>query len=818
MIQKKAKLNTPAPDDALRVGDFQLLPIIARPPVITSHPIRNFNQTTWGTAELKKGKYEIKYNSIKPTPPALDTITVRVGTAVSWGLYCSDPSNLNNPNDSSNITFTWTRDDFPLHSINQQNNGYGSAFISFTEDECVLGIDGVYVCSLTNEYGTTTSVPFTLRVIELNSDIGLYTNKLLNGDAEGGLDEWNNLDGLVRGVVSMNGSSTSNTLTTYPTYDGYNYGTGKNLRTPLPFRFNSKLNKYQLFYGLYDTWNKLSNGDISNYSIATTALPLLPNWLIYGNTNRRSQVIPNEDYSTSDTPQGFFPGVRHLDRYNRNKPSDITLSDELSISKSRVLNYFTRNNIKIGESSTADFSQNIPLEGLESLIAGQVGGVDYLSAQFFSYVGVAISRYTIKVIINGKTEQFNWFVHKLDIFRSFLEGAGLDQIIPDPGTTIEVIPHADDTTTIYIDTLDSENKVLSTKELPGPTALDIWAVKDKTDWSTSLYPLYVFFKQNNNPITVFGQTYVRSNKIPKLYDTSYNGRGNLIDSNLEYQANSTSDQNAKFIFKRMGEIYAKYNKPWPIKGNWEADQVTEWGKFIPSDANYSRHYRSYVEKGAAAFIAVGGYVNLPPTTTSMNIRIEFNNNSPARIDTNPQGKDWSNPELYNSLFKTSPGGASTTQKSSDQVPRPHYNYGAPRCGITKMKLMIVPNADIASKDHVTYAIPDPQYTIAGVARDLALKPLWDTSTQSSFNYNLIKPRDGMVSPDPTTDFINQQEIADAQTAYNDSLLDPNADGSLDGDIALIESPDSPFNRPADPNASPDSIIRDPFDSGSVETE
>ena len=64
MNQKEAKLSTPAADDALRVGDFQLLPKLARPPVITSHPSRNFNQTTWGALVFDKGKYSIKYNKV----------------------------------------------------------------------------------------------------------------------------------------------------------------------------------------------------------------------------------------------------------------------------------------------------------------------------------------------------------------------------------------------------------------------------------------------------------------------------------------------------------------------------------------------------------------------------------------------------------------------------------------------------------------------------------------------------------------------------------------------------------------------------------
>ena len=825
MNQKKAKLTTPIPDDAIRAGDFQLLPTINRPPVITSHPARNFSQNTWGALVLDNGKYSVKYNDVNSFN---GVFTVRIGTACSWGLYCSDPSNLNNPNDTSNITFVWKRDSFPLHKINRQNNGYGTPFMSFTKEECVQGIDGVYVCELTNRHGTTTSVPFTLRVVDLDNDERLYTNLLLNGDAEGGMDEWINTDGLVRGVTSRTSgiSFSANTLTGYPR-GSLPYGTGADYQAPLEFRFNTKVNKWHLFYGLYNTWYSNTggaNGTLLNYEIPTIdVIKELPEWLQYTNTDLRSQVIANEEYNySSDQPQGFFPAPNYIDKYNRNKNNSVKLSTEFSIAKSRPLNYFTRNTIKFEDPTTTHLDQIIELDGLESLIDGQVGGVSYLSAQFFSYVAIAISRYTIRATINGKLEEFNWFVHKLDTMRSFFSGKSLTRYIPDDFTDIEITPHADDTTTISIDVLNKQNEVLSTKTFEGPKALDIWAVKDKTDWSTSLYGIVQFFAQKNNPIKVFGQTYVRSSEIPKLYDQVTSNAGNLATSNLDEQANGTSDQNAKFVFKRMGGLYAKWNKPFPRTDAWMNDHPNGSNGYLPSQDASSRVEKAYVDRGAEAFMAVGGDITLPSKAVRLRVRVQFTNTSPAREDTNPSNKDWKRPDIYNTLYRIKPGGIETTPDGldADAVPRPYFAYGPPRCGITKMKLLLVPNADVASEKHTTFAIPDPRFTIAGVARDLALKPVWDTSLDSKFTYKLISPEGGMVSPEPSTTLIDQQIIQNAQQGYNNSLIPNNDLGEFAFEEALRKDSIDRDNETTqsiigsiDPQSNEES-----FDSGSIDTE
>ena len=295
---------------------------------------------------------------------------------------------------------------------------------------------------------------------------------------------------------------------------------------------------------------------------------------------------------------------------------------------------------------------------------------------------------------------------------------------------------------------------------------------------------------------MFGQTYVRTDKIPKLFDEAltYPNTGNLAASNMKWLANGTSDQNAKFIFSRMhSEDWNKWNRAFPYP-SWrnEVDDITGPVNTLPDSRLHSRQDKAYVEKGAEAFMAVGGDVTLPPTATQIRVRVEFNNTSPARNDSNPSSKEWSSPEIYASLYRINPGGSPTSKLAADAVPRPYFKYGPPRCGITKMKLVMLPNADLASTKHVTFAIPDPQFTIAGVARDLALQPVWDSSTYKQFTYRVIIPEEGMVSPEALILSVTAEDVQRAQDAYDKSLSDDNdlgdfnSSGKADSEISAEE--------------------------------
>ncbi len=197
MRQNQALLKTTSPDDALRSSDFALLPTNERPPVITSHPIRNFHQLTWASISIND---ELVLKEVKPV---FDTFTIRKGTAIEWSLYCVDPSNLTNINDTSNLKFTWKRDGHDLYAFNRLNEGRGVSTIQYTKEQSTEEIGGEYTCEVSNQVGSTTSVPFTLRILDIDNHDLLYTNLITNGDADGGLDGWTNSDGNVITVPGM---------------------------------------------------------------------------------------------------------------------------------------------------------------------------------------------------------------------------------------------------------------------------------------------------------------------------------------------------------------------------------------------------------------------------------------------------------------------------------------------------------------------------------------------------------------------------------------------------------------------------------------
>lgn len=761
------RITTPQPDDVIRAGDFALLPTITESPIITSHPLRNFHQTTWNSPVINAfGKFEFKPQKVKLN---VDTFTIRKNTALEWGLYCSDPSNVTNPSDISNLTFVWKRDGQPLYKYNRQNEGRGAQFLQISEEDCTEELNGSYTCEVSNDFGTTTSVPFVLEIVDTENTDRLYTNLLLNGDGRGGLDGWTNADGL----VMTDSSNTDNTLnpSSLTTWNGNNFpiSTGSNYRPFIPYKFKGAMAEGNLFYGGYDRWYNLVGEQLLDLNLTNSQLSSdLPEYLKYGNTAQRQPIIPNEDYGKGGR-QGFYPGIKLLDTYNRNTTqTGIRLQDEF---QDQTLTYFGRKEISFGEAATSTFNQEVNVSDLKTMIDGNVGGIEYVTAQFFSYVGCAISRYTIRIQEQGNSVDYNYFIHDLDTIRAYLNGNSLERINPDPGSVIEIIPIADDTTTITIECLSGNGETISSKQLQGPTALDMWALKEKVDWSLTLYPLFAFFNQNNNPIKVFGQIYTNTQALAPLFAQSTNNIGNLTEDNYQQLANQVSDINAKFILRRYGELYSQWSQSWP-KDIWEDTgntfifQGEEQKEYANISVLETRRSKAFVDKGVSAFVAVGGTINLPINTEGVRVSVNFTNDSISRIDDNPEVKGWNDQYIYNTLLNV--------QGTENTVGKPYYKYGNPRCAITKMKLVLVPNADVASPNHTTYQIPPLEFTTLGVAKQAALSIGNDASKKQEFRYTLYQPEQLPPSPDPTIISIETEEMKEVyKTAVEDqSNIEP----------------------------------------------
>jgi len=759
MDSRNVKIQTVRPDGALRSGNFNLLPTNPQAPVITSHPIRNFSQLTWKSPNTD-GK-----EVFKNVQPINDTYIIRKGTAISWTFYVTDPSNINNFNDLSNLTFTWKRDGNPLYNVNRLNQGKGTPTITYTESESIEELTGEYVCEVSNDFGTSTTVPFTMQVIDLDNDDLLYKNLISNGDGEGGDAGWENTSGKVISTYTNRGEQNAqNTISLHRFFPIY---TGSDYNKALPFRFTFT-NSYNQFYSSYIQWSliepTLNNLDRTITLQTNNPLPEQYRWV---STSVRSNTIPNEDINSSNTAQSFFPGPNYLDKFNNNDIASkqyqaITLNDEMDVD-GRPLTYFTRDRISFQEEESVEIAQNVDISDIANLVDGQVGGVDYVTAQLFAYVGSALSRMKIRCTVDGRTVEYPWLVHDVTTYRKFLtaEGSSIrnssNAIVPDRGTAIEIVPVADDSVDLDLQLLGDNDVVLDTLNIKGPDAVDLWAVKEKVDFPLTLFPLFAFFKPNKNTITVYNQTYTTTDALKGMFLHDPSRIPQPLDSvNLQQLYNTVTDRNAKFIIKRWGEYYNTYGRlaytdVWQEQGGGGFEQLIE----------VSLQKMAVQDKGSSAFFGVGRSVIIPKQTRAVQVKVKFNNTAPARLDSNPKGKNWNLSEIYNTLFSLKP------TLSPDKAPNPLYEYGDPRCGITKIKLQLIPNNDVNSTKHTTYNLPPTSNTVAGIARDRVFRNVHDTSEPGSFVYTLIQPQPLNEIPTPARtpeQFVDLLNLAiDAQS-------------------------------------------------------
>lgn len=523
MSKNQILLNTHNADEALRVGDFTLMPVNPKPPIITSHPIRNIIQTTHRPPQLNTG---IQNTSILPPEyysltPVFNKFTIRKGTAIQWTMFLLDPSNINNPNDISNLKYVWKKDGIPLYNLNRLNNGKGTRSVVFSEQEVTGELSGEYICEVSNQYGTTTTTPFNLDILDLDTHNMMYSNLILNGDGDGGLDGWIDQGGSFRTVMTSKDSfvGSDSSIAEYQPSTG-------SLQLPVyPFRFGI-LSPSNLFYPIF---YKLVKGN-PNITDLTTPIDTnlegvpkgLADWEWWKATAIVPSVIANEDFKVFNSPQGFFPGPDWIDKYNKNNKAKAdkhykTLLDELDVSKNNLA-YFTRNVMQFGDPTPATLEQSINAVSVAPIIDGQVAGVDYLTGNFFAYVGLGISRYRVHYTYKGVSKSVNWYVKDLISYRQAIQGdaASGTRIKADKGTPIKIEPISDDTIEIKIEYLDSVGQKLTTADVITPTVEDLWAVKEKVFFPLTLYPIYVFFEDNENPITVFDTKYTTTTALKPL--------------------------------------------------------------------------------------------------------------------------------------------------------------------------------------------------------------------------------------------------------------------------------------------------------------
>lgn len=749
MGKRVVKLNGYGVELATRSGEFILSPSNPAPPYILSQPIRNLSQTTW--IKSINGS-EIEYQTIVPQ---YDTVRMVAGTDFSFLLRAADLSNVVDTGDTSNLSFRWQKDGEDIFEINSLNGGAGLAGVGMN---ATPDLSGEYVCIVSNPYGSISSQPFTVDIFDPKNHPMLYTNLLVNGDGEGGLAGWTTEEGFTTKVFVKPADLTKNfgsfILGNLPLFDQDTYDT-KRLESNFYFCDGSHWSLFFPHY--YDRLKKDPTfSDINSVSKAEDVLGGAETWISQGVL---AQIVPNEDYGISNHA-GFFPGLAWLDQYNKNEKV-VGLRAEF---ENHTTSYITRQPIKFkkhGEPQTVTMNQTIDLNDIGDIIDGQVFGVNDITAQFFAYVGAAISNYEISfTLATGEEITTNYFIDSPErlyaeivqkINNSFNKTAFKDSIETTqqfaaastnalarslkPNSPVIITPKLYDSTTIEITVLDDRNEVLKTRQINGPDIQDVWAIKEKAYFPITLYPIFTFLKPTtNHDIIVFDQKYTDTNALAPFFDKTQPGPF----TNFPGRSAGVTDNAAKFFLNKYN--FQQFNNAYP-DDTWYFS------------ANSKK--RAVMDHGAAAMFAVGDQFALPGQTRYVNISVSFTHVSDAYEDENPLSRGWTSQEIYCDVFGTTVGRS-----------KPLVDYGNPRCGITKMKFILGANGLDISEDYPSYRLPQKKYTVVGLQRErLSRFDEFDTTLNNSFKYTLVQPE-----PIAQIPVIKEPTILASNTnSYNRSL-------------------------------------------------
>jgi hypothetical protein len=743
-------------EQAIRAGDFSLMPVVVEAPFIISQPIKNFIQYTW-IEGVQDGVPA--YQSIKPTS---NTINILEGTEFSFGLKTVDPSNVNDSNSTENLSYRWKKDESQIYELNRLKDGVGTDAIFINSANSKIALSGRYTCEVTNRYGTVESDPIDINIIDPLKHPKIYKNLLLNGDGEGGLEGWQG-DTDIKVIPFLNNALLTNNFGSFKlgsiivlpkdwteTTDRDESQTEPIIQPP---EFYFSLGSHStLFFEYY--WKRYQRDPtFKNINVKSKSSSVLNSSEMWVSEGLLPNIVANEDLGRTEFA-GFFPGVGWLDFYNKNNLNVIGLYSEL---KDYTPTYFGRDRIKFvkfGGKANATMTQTVDLTSASDIIDGSVYGIKYSTSQFFAYIGAGITNYKVTMTTAEGVKTFNYGLADSEIWydrifvlknRSFPEvrdnDLGFQRYVPIVGTPIEITPIVNDKTSVTLDYIDDSGKILKTETINGPDETDVWAIKEKVFFPLTLLPIFLFVSlTGNNPITVFGQEYTNTNKLSPLFD-NFNGADILGDFNKTIPTTLT-DVNAKFLLNKY---------------NFKSQGATN---FAPYGSNYSYKDKSLEEYGAAAMFGVGKNIIIPFKTRTVNITVNFTHTSDIINDSNPEIKGWTSQDIYSDELGQNTG---VSQKLTE--------YGAPRCGITKMKFLIAPNDIQVSDKYVTYQLPPATSTVLGLQKKRYNVPdSFNSGNKVDFKYTLVQPVTPPVAPRTTSPFILSKNLASYIESLNQSVL------------------------------------------------
>lgn len=686
--------------------EFRLFPKSQKEPIFIDPPINIFKQTTWvSEIDVSNPSDYILKNII----PSTNQIGMLEGTGFEIDMQAVDPSNLLDPGDDSNITYIWKKDGSPLFEFSSQNNLRGTKKLTITSESCTREVSGVYELEATNRFGTTTSDPIIINVIDEFNNPFLFKNLLINGSGEKGLDGWNtDQDIIVRPYNFSNRAQSSippevysvNYFSPYSTEFGFSYYANE---TNLARWFERGKDYVGEFTSQNPNWS-YNRWIIKNF---------LPN------------LVPT-DGGCKGFQDSFFPSWDYIDTYNQNN-NLYKLNDIIGSS----YKYITRDKIKFavyGGKAKSIAYQDIDLTDAQLLVDGETYGVDQVVAHFFAYVGIGISTYEIDYH-NANTDTrvkdnlipINYYNYKVGAM------TGRPSLLPlydgpittpnvvktyDAGsrdrfcakvkksTPIELTPICYDKVVIRLDFLNISGEVVKSENIPGPTEKDIWAVKEKFFLPYYIANLYGWTTDaTNNEFRFYSQSYTTIDAV-RAVDTGVGDkdinadyvkryRYPLTDSKWELSGPETppvtlttsAEQGNR---NRIAAVIEKYGFSKSFIQQFGNTTIPEW--YIEGSLN------SRYDLGAAAFFGIQKDVVVPKGTRTIRVNIIFDHTSNTIYDGNPRAKGWTEQEIYYDVY--------TRAETSRQF----VEYGYPRAAVTAMHLSLHPNSvDISEKYH-TYNV------------------------------------------------------------------------------------------------------------------
>ena len=492
------RLNTTSEDQALRSGDFFLMPELPFPPAIVSDLDKNVRQKTW------IGEYIDNEPSYLEIQPIFNRYTVLAGPAVEMFVIAEDPS-LVDPEligDDSRLQYTWKRNGASIVEVNALNNGKGISGMAMFPAEVDENVSGIYTCEVSNAYGTTTSTDVELVVVNPKNHPYLFKNLLKNGSST---VDWTVGDDVITRAF-VDSLAVTNHFGSLPSFCYYDFGVGKiQPATPPDFRF-SQAGHSALLYNILRVWQS-KDPSIYDLTLPSKHNAVLPDWMAWLSRAHPPQIVPNEDLEVYKYA-AFFPGLKWMDSYNKNLNNKlIGLSNEVD---NQIMTYITRDKIKFkkdGGNETSTASQIVDLSEIDAEIDGKVLGLKSLEGQFFAYVGAGITGYQIKATTENGTELFNWFVNTSYDLSNRLQNNTDSRVELVKDSVIEIIPLVQDTTTVSLIMRNANGSEIERLDIPGPDAADVFAIKEKSYLPLTWYPIFDLLITNNNTIKIFGQKY-----------------------------------------------------------------------------------------------------------------------------------------------------------------------------------------------------------------------------------------------------------------------------------------------------------------------